>query len=627
MRSLFFTLLLLIIATVLGGFATWQLKEGSLERILGTPPTDIGEKIYPDFQPEKVARIIITTGQQTARFVKSETGWEATSPWTDRMDARAALAILTFANTTSVEDRAPRDDLDPSLIGLDTGNSQVRLENEDGESLAFFRLGRRTPWLNLPEGENPQPIPTTYLLPLESGRKTHVYAATGDILPLFKDGFKFLRDHRPFYFNPLALQKIRIRTSQGELTLGRETAQSPWRIVKPLELPTNPAAVKKLLEGLFELQATKLSDRSDVTLPSSDTAMENSQIALLPFGAEKETVLEIFPPDSSDSRETQAIISDRPGTLFTLPLKVEQNLISISDLPLTVNDLRDPTLSNLNIASIRGIAIEPSTSPLILISRQPPSPWMATIAGREEPANEQRLYELLKAITDTRAVAFETDAAPEDLSPWGLDKPILSLTFLAENNQTLGIAFGLDTRGNLFAKRKDSATIMRLENSFLEKIAVRPHEWRHARLWSVNRVDLKTLIRDADGQPPLKLRYDFLGETWKAYQSGQEVTSNLDPARANFLLGLLENIEVSQWLGPNDEDALQALDSPLLTFVLTENTVDEFGDPTGEKSQTLSLAVDPKSRNVYGRLSGESSLFTLAPELFLKLSISLLDNE
>lgn len=632
MRSAVFTIFLALAAAILGVLAVWQVRDGSLTVILGSPPVEIGDKIYPDIQPYSVSSITVHNGEDTAVFVKTETGWRSTTPWQDRMDPRAAIAILTFANTTTAEDLTPRDKIAPALAGFNDG-TEIQLKNDNGDSLAFFRLGRRTPWFQLytenPTKENPTPtpttVPTTYLLPLESGRKSHVYAATGDILPLFKDGFRFLRDHRPLYFNPLALEKIRIRTAQGELTLGRANPEAAWRIVKPLDLPTNPAAVKSLLEGLVNLQATKLSDRSEVTLPSNGSTPQNSEIAITPFGSTTETVIDILPPATPDARETQATVSDRPDTLFTLPLRTEPSLVSISDLPLTVNDLRDPTLTNLNISSVRGIAIESATSPTILISRSPPAPWTATIGGKEEPANEQRLYELLKAVTETRAIDFETDAATENLSTWGLDRPILTLVFLAENNQALSIIFGLDKRGNLFAKRKDNPTVMRIENAFLEKVATRPHDWRHARLWSLSKVDLTTLVRTDAGSPPLKLRYQYLSETWKAFSEEKELTGSLDPARANFLLAALENLQVARWLSPTDEAAIAALAKPILTFEITETTVDDFGDPSGEKKRTLILVPDPKTNLIYGKLNTDPAYFTLTAETYLKLNIPLLD--
>ena len=627
MRSLLFTLLLLATTAIIGALAVWQMREGSLNHLLGAPHVDLGKQIYPDFKPENVARICLRTGETNSVFEKTQSGWIATKPWEDRMDYRATLAILSLANTTIAVDRIEREKLDPAAAGLSVGNTEINLQDASGESLAHFRLGRRTPWLHLTEGENPQSIPTTYLLPLESGRKSHVYAATGDLSPLFKDGFRRLRDHRPLQFNPLGLGKIRILTCEGELTLARADPSAPWRIIKPLDLATDPDTVKALLEGLFELQATKIAERSDLTLPSVTDSARGGQIALSHFGSEVETVLEILPADTPEAREVFATVSDRPETVFTLPLKAaEAEIVSLADLPLTVNDLRDPTLTNLNIASIRGIAIESATTPTILISREPPAPWTATIGGKEQIANEQRLFDLLMAVTDTRALSFETDAAPDDLSPWGLDRPILTLIFLAENNQSLSISLGLDKRGGLFAKRKTSPVVMRLDNSFLSKIAVNAHDWRHARVWSFYKVDLIKLSLMRGDELPLELFYEDGDAAWKATRAGKDVTADLDPARANFILTMLENLTVARWLAPGDEAAAIALAKPALTFTTTENTVDEFGDFSGTNIRTLTFAPDPATNLIYGKLSSDPSPFTIDANTFLKLNIPPLDD-
>jgi len=609
----------------LGVVAFWHFRDGDLNRILGSPSVELGAKIYPDFDPSKATSIRLKSGALQAHFTKTEAGWQATSPWDDRMDGRAALAILAFVDTTQVEDLVPRDKLDSVTAGLSPASNEVRIEDAEGERMALFRLGRETPWQHLPSGEEPQPIATTYLIPLERGRKSHVYAATGNILPLFKDGFSSLRDHRPFYFNPLKLHKLRLRTAQGELTLERKNPFSPWRIVKPLDLATNPEAIKILFEGLFDLRALEVSNRSEVTLPSNGARLETQLIAITSFGETEETVLQIFTPEDASARTAKAIVSDRPEALFALPLRAEPGITSISELPLTVNDLRDRTLTNLNIASVREISIESATAPKILVSRQPPAPWIATIKGEGQEANEQRLYELLKAVTDTRVDSFETDAAPDDLSPWGLDRPIVQLSFLAENNQSLTIQFGMNLNGDLFAKREDSATVMRLERDFLDKIATLPHEWRHGRLWSVSRVDLQKLIRQRGQEEPMEMRYNFLADKWEAFQEGKEVTSKLDPALANLVLEVVANLEVSKWLSSTDPVASSVLKEPDLVFITNENTVDKFGDTIGTKSQALFLTADPKTRQVYGKIDSESEFFTISPKVFLKLSIPLLD--
>ena len=625
MRSLILTLLIAFTTAALGAIALWQFRDGNLHRMLGMPPTPVGERIFPKFDPNEAAMISLRSGDVKATFTKTEGIWQATTPWEDRMDARAAIAIIGFTSSTMVEDFVPRDKLDPELAGFGAKGHDIRIQNAKGETLAYFRLGRRTPWEYLPQTDGAKPSPTIYLLPLERGRKTHVYAATGDILPLFKDNFKYLRDHRPFYFNPLNLQKMRIKTSEGELTLGRENLNAPWRIVKPLDLATDPTTMKNLLERLFEFQAIKLSDRSEVTMPTEGVSSLHTEIAMSDFGSKQETVLQIFPTEDANARTTQAIVSDRPDTVFHLPLKSEPDLISISDLPLTVNELREATLTNLNIASIRGIAIESVASPTILVTREPPAPWLVTVNNREQIANEQRLFELLKAVTDTRVLSFVTDSAPEDLSPWGSDKPVLKLSFIAKNNQALTIHFGLDKKGNLYAMRKASTSIVSLSVEFLDKIAVRQHEWRHARLGSFNRVDIVSLKRHQNGLEPLELGYEKVSDEWSASSGGKDATANLDQLKANFLMGVIENLEVASWLSETDETAIAALKTPLLTFEITQILVDDFGDETGRETEIISIGLDQATGKIYGKKASEHLYFTLPDETFLKLSIPLLD--
>ncbi len=136
---------------------------------------------------------------------------------------------------------------------------------------------------------------------------------------------------------------------------------------------------------------------------------------------------------------------------------------------------------------------------------------------------------------------------------------------------------------------------------------------------------MKEVIRHEADADSLTLKYSFMDEASKAFRGDKEVTASLDQARANFLIGVLENLQVSRWLSPNDETASLILEKPTLSFDIMQGMVDEFGAIPGEIKQTLTLAVDPESRQVYGKVSTEESYFILAPETFLKLQIPLLD--
>ena len=628
MRSLGFTLILALLAALASGLAAWQWIEGNFNSVLGAPPVALGQSVYSGFAPSEVKHIQVSRNGVTANFDLGENGWQTTSPWKDRMDPRAAVSIINFTLGMRVEDFAPRDEIEGQKAGLGESAVDIRLEGANRLPLARYKLGRQTPWLATVK-DMEKPVPTVFVHPRDEGRKRHIYAVTGDISPLFKDGLKFLRDHRPFYFNPDSLQKIRIRAEQGELTLGRETPNSPWRIVKPLDLATDPNAMKSLLEGLYELQALKTLDRASVALPASGTLTKSGQIALTSFNSDAETVLDIYPPETPESRDVRATVSDRPDTLFVLPLKPEPNLTSLADLPLAVNDLRDPTLTNLNIQSLRGILIQPATGAEILISRTPPRPWMTTIAGQSDEANEERLFTLLKAVTEGRAIGFESDAAT-DFTPWGLHRPFLKLRFLGQDNQGLELAFGIDTKGGFFVNRVGTPSVMRIDPSLVASIAVRAYEWKPARLWSLDRVNLMQIDRTILPAGATTLRYNFALEEWTASQGAQNLNQALDPARANFMLSVLEGLKVTRWLAADDESANKALLSPSLTFKVYEKTTNELGDFTGIITRDLILAPSTPGANpgfYYGRLGSAPNPFLLDRDTYSKLATELFDEK
>jgi hypothetical protein len=625
MRSLGFTLLLVVTAAIICALAGLQWRNGNFDSIFGAPPTPVGQRIYDSFSPNQVKFIRIAANGTSASFALKSNGWQAASPWTDRMDPRAAVAIINFTLGMRVEDVAHKDEIDTVKVGLEEKSISIRLEDENRQSLAKYRIGRVSSWKADIDGRE-QPAPTLFVRTRDENHNDHVYLCTGDVTPLFKDGLKFLRDHRPFYFNPIALEKIRIRSQQGDLTLGRASAGSPWRIIKPLDLPTDSKAIKTLIEGIFELQAVKVSDRAATTLPASDNAIKTNQIALTPFGSASETILEIFPPDSPESRDVKAIVSDRPDTVFDIPIKPEPGLTSIADLPLAVNELRDPSLTHLNIQSLRSISIQPATGREILISRTPPQPWMASVDDQTFEANEENLFSLLKAVTTHRATDFVSDAAT-DFTPWGLDRPFLTLRFLGQDNKALEPRFGMDSAGSYFANRLATPTVMRVDTALIQAIAVRPYEWRHARLWSLDRYHLTSIIRQQAADAPLVLKYTFNPEAWTAERDGKDLTNTLNTQRANYMLSNLEGLKIKRWLATDDEGALTALATPSLTFTVFEKTVDTDDNDTGVSIRTLTLAPSPGNHPgfYYGQLNSETHPFLLDAQTYQKIAVDLFE--
>jgi hypothetical protein len=638
MRSLILTFVLALLAALVCGIVGWRLTHGNLDVLLGVPPTPMGEYLYPELKSEEVKHIVVQSAGLEAQFERDSKGWTMTKPWRDRMDPRAAANLIDFTRGTRVADVIPREKIDPKQAGFNNA-FLITMADGEGRSLCRYLMGRKTAWFGEEPQEpgvdgalqGPKAVETVFIRTLDKNRKSHVYASTGNIRPLFNNGFAYLRDHHPFYFNPTLLEHIRIRSAAGELTLSREAPDRSWQIVKPLALPTDHGQMVKLIQGLYSLRAIKVSDRSAVTMPTNGATSGTEQITLQMFGSKEEVTLEILPLQSPDATTRLATVSDRPNAVFELPVRTDADLIGLSSLPTKVNDLRDATLTNINVAAVKGILIQPAGRPPITLSRDAQWRWVVGEGEEQELANERLLYSMLKAVADpaeSKVSGFVTDAAT-DFSPWGLDNPILTLRFLGMDNQVLELAFGKDAAGNYYVNRQGTTSVMKINGEILGKIATQGYQWRHALMWSFNRMDLRGLQIEKAGSPVISLKYDHGEESWEVRRGGVDAMETFEPPRAKFLLGVLENTHVNRWLPVGDTSATTALLSPALVIKAAVEKFDDDGNSAGLDIRELKIApvtAGAANRFYFGITNTDPHPFLLDEETVSQLAIPLFDD-
>jgi hypothetical protein len=643
MRSISFTLLLLVATVAVALTAAMRLTEGSLDRLLGPKTTAVGDRLY-SFDPQKIHRILLSGNGVKAECIFEKGIWRVAKPWSDRMDPGAADGILNFTLGTRVEDIIPEGKIDTAKVGLVEGTIGVRIEDKDGNGLATYLLGRKTEWLHR-DPKSKEETPTVFLQPQDGEHGGHIYATTGDIHYLFRDGLRHLRDHHPLFFNPVALQSVRIQSAESEVVLSRTGGKAPWLITKPLELRTDETAVKKLLTDLFLLRAVKIAERSEVTLPADDVN-GRQKIAFKHFGQTEEVVMEIMPPATPEADTVFATVSDRPGTVFELRLKPlaptlatdgtpatnvpAEDLISVAGLPDTVNELRDPRLTDLKVEDIEGILISPITSEEIVLARPKGGRWQVqNRAGRMEPLNEMSLYRLLKAITETKVIGFPSDAAV-DLSPYGLDRPALKLRVATTTEKIVDLHFGQGRDGTWYVMHAGVPRVMKLDDAFIHEIATKSWQWRLTDVWSVASIDLAFIEREMEGRPKLKLEYNWGDESWKAHEGDTDRSAELITERANRLLDPLLKLQCDTWLAPDDVNASRALAKPAVRFTLGIHLRDAQGEKIGVQRRELLLAPasdSPQNRLFFGRISGEPLPFMLNADSVARLAVDLFGDD
>lgn len=671
MRSFAFTFLLLVLAVAVTVVAALQIKEGGLSRLLGAPPVEAGKRLYR-FDEQKVRRIqlggngfiaecVYEKGEWTAecrrvnREVKGSDGQVVSEfLWKDRMDKRVADLIVQFTLGTQVVDVIPQGKLDTAKAGLKEGTIGVNILDADGHQLANYQLGHTTKWVHYnPLDKTQEPSPTVFIQPLDSGRSDDHYVSTGNIHPLFRDGFRHLRDHHPFYINPQFLESVHIQDGEVELLLSHDAPapQGVWRITKPVPLKTNSEAVTKLLEDLFRLRAVQVKDRSEVTFPA-DSSNGRRRFTLRHFGIDKDIVMTIMPPATPEAETVYATVEDRPNTVFELRAKPlpavpatpatgtaptpktapQDDLISLADLPDTINELRDPLLTMLNTASLQGIRITPSTGAEIFVFREKVGDeWRYLDAqGKVQTANPITLVTLVTMLTQTKVVAFETDSAT-DLRPYGLDRPAISLRFVSFGTDSFELVFGQGPDGTWYALRAGTTTVMRVKPEIIEKIATRIWQWRPPHPWSIPDVDFRAFKRTMAGKPDLQVEYDALQQKWQNVREGnKDRTAELVTARADRLLEALLRLQAEDWLAMDDPAALSALSAPTLRFEVTSELHDEqTGASKGLGFQVIALAPaspGPAPKYYYARV-GNDNPFRIQAKAVERLQVDLFGDD
>ena len=84
--------------------------DGNLSRIIGRTAFSSGERLFPYTKEEmnEISWMRINCGGDMAGFRRRPNGvWWGEKPWDDRMDPRAAAAILQYTYSTSIVDALP----------------------------------------------------------------------------------------------------------------------------------------------------------------------------------------------------------------------------------------------------------------------------------------------------------------------------------------------------------------------------------------------------------------------------------------------------------------------------------------------------------------------------------------
>lgn len=687
MRILRFILLVLVTLAAIGA-AVLLTIDGNLSRIIGRTAFSSGERLFPYTKEEmnEISWMRINCGGDMAEFRRRPNGvWWGEKPWDDRMDPRAAAAILQYTYSTSIVDALPLHKIDSASLkefGVKTTPITITLKemSADGRrssTMARYTLGSTAPWL-VDDTENQTTDDTTYMQTDFYGRDSRILVGTGNILPLFKSGILQLRDHRPLLIHPAMPASIEINNKGQRIALERPSPdpRTPWKITYPLPLDTDPQMMDVLLGTLQKLTAVRVYDPEETSVPDmtddqvTSVSIRNFTGRLAGDGKslaveEKPVTLRIYPPsDNSNLAElVKATVSDRKA-VFELAQTTGSNkeVPGVRNIPLDLNLLRSKQLTDIGDYKITGLSIRRSLQDYPTIVRfvqgdektgQQPT-WMYTAEGsRYQEVNPDHLVSLLKTVKTGNVAGFASDKAT-DLAVYGLDNPLLTLTMslLPKPNEEprppVTVFFSKGTDGSWYARQSGKPTVVMLDNEYMKNFTANALAWKKKSLLSFNRYNLKEMHLERIGSGgALVLKFDRLDDSWTASKDGRDETLNINPNRANRYLDELEKMEVVSWLPYTNPEAREALKKPvfrlkLVIQVYKDASRQEHREITGKdgitfsaepemEEKTISMEIAPAgeagfSRFYYGKINTTPYYFILNMDSVRLLGASLAED-
>ncbi len=623
-------IVLLLITVGLAIASLARLDDAPIALFKATETFEIGEKAFPsDIFALRRIKIKYPNGP-TLDMHGSGQQWQTSEPWQDRADYHTRVEpLLHFLHNSKIVDVLPRKGTDVENLGLRGGAFEFQLYDAESNTLEHFRLGRISPWHSIAEDEDKTKLPTYFIRHKQSSRKDSIYLVTDTSLQLhelFENHFQKFRDHRPLAIYE-SIEQIRLMRKGTDMVMQRAAIGKPWFITKPLELRCDQVAVKQLITDLSLLTATEVEDSQN--FPESLNPDETLEVGIKHFQQDEEITLSIALPKENTEELALAKVSNR-SPVFSLPVNPAAEIeVSLSKLPLTINDIRAKNMLALNGQQLKTVVIRPANQQPILLDRQRGSPYQLLLPNGATDLEIETLTEFFTALTVDKVIKFASDAAV-DLRPYGLDQPFLQIALVdfGQNQQRLQISRSPDD-SLIYAKMAHLPIVWQISEDTLQKLDRPLWEWKPKRLWNLPTIDITSINLRKKGSPLTYITYNFNTDTYSAIQGQNDLTDQLNQNRARYYFESISKLSAFRRLGPTHMKAKELLQDPDFTLTVVVQEYDDEGEPSYEIDHWLKLSRASKAANnqfYYVSISGEPDYFLLNAETAGTLATDLFTN-
>jgi len=449
------TIFLLVIALALAGFV------GIRSFMRQDPGKPSGSALF-DFEPDEIRNVVITSGDATMDFRRTDKGWSINPAPIDRASAEAIRNLMKLALETAVLDRISADEM------------------KDPENLAEYGLTKSRLQLDF-KGDGDHPL--LFGKDAADGGRIYVRFKNAQDVYLIDDRLfraifrpvEEFRDRRLSNLRADRIERFIIRRPGGEIEI-RQTAGG-WRIVRPLEAPADDVAVTNLLNQILGLPIQSFVDPSAEESGARDLADPYAEVQLFAEGEPEPEVLSLGVPRPEggvlgrfSARDVTVLLPDLASKLVGTELQT----------------LRDSALARVNLDLVDKIRLTSKAS-AFSVSRKAGG-WEVQDGPKVGNASEAAVDRLVGALEAARVQRFESTTVA-NLARYGLDSPERRVEFLsvvsentaesaAGEQSILAISFGSGTADGLIPVHLgNSPEIAFVGPAILEAVPVEASSW------------------------------------------------------------------------------------------------------------------------------------------------------
>ena len=351
------------------------------------------------------------------------------------------------------------------------------------------------------------------------------------------------------------IEEVRVKAASGDRTLLRKTGGA-WQMVEPSAMKADEAEVTGIASNLASLEIQRVVDEKPADLKQYGLAEPRVEVAFRAAGDKAEQTLRLGDKTATGG-DMYAKYGNQPK-VFLVSAYLD------STFNKTTFDLRDKAI--LSFERNKADAIEITAGDHALQLAKTGEDWKLT-RPVDAKADYGSVEALIGRVQTAQMKAIAADAAA-DPTPYGFDKPELTVTVGAGSSRATLVVGKAGEAGTFFARDQSRPMVFTVEASLVDELKKPADTYRRKdlfefRSFTANRIEI-TRGKDTLAFEKAKGPEKDAQEKWRQVLPAAK---DVDASKIDTFLTRLSNLRAESFLAPDDKTKT-GLDAPAATVVV-----------------------------------------------------------